>query len=96
MILNLPLNRTCSNLCGKAYMENRYKIREKNNIDTKLVTNSKQFKTLSSCPYFKGCYIIDENKLVVKLSSEKIELKYPVFVGWYVFQLSEFHVYDLY
>ena len=32
----------------------------------------------------------------MKLSFYKIELTYPVFVGWYILELSKLHVYDLY
>ena len=68
----------------------------KNNIDTKLVTNSKRFKELNSSPRFKQSYPIDQKKLIVKLSSDKIELNYPLFVGWYVLELSKLHMHDLY
>ena len=60
----------------------------KNNIDNKLVTNLKRFKELNSSPRFKESYPIDENKLIMKLPSDKIELKYPLFVGWFVSELS--------
>ena len=57
-------------------------MHEKNNIDTKLVTKSKWFNDLDLGPRFKQCYQIDEIKLIVKLSSDEIELKYTVFVDW--------------
>ena len=68
----------------------------KNNIDNKLVTNLKRFKELNSSPRFKESYPIDENKLIMKLPSDKIELKYPLFVGWFVLELSKLHMYDFY
>ena len=76
-------------------MQNGYIMRKKN-IDTKLVTNSKQFKELNSSLRFKECYPIDENNLIVELSSDKIDLKYPLFVGWYVLELSKLRMYDLF
>ena len=32
----------------------------------------------------------------MKLSSDKIELKYPLYVGWFVLELSKYHMYDFY
>ena len=32
----------------------------------------------------------------MKLSSDKIDLKYAVFVGWYILEPSKLHRYDLY
>ena len=68
----------------------------KNNIDNELVTNSKRFNELNSSPHFKERYSIDENELIVKLSSDKIELNYPLFFGWYVLELHQLHMYDLF
>ena len=73
-----------------------YNARKKNNIDTKLVTDSKRFRELNSSLRFKECYPIDENKFIIKQSTEKSELKYPLFVGWYILDLSKLHMYDLY
>ena len=42
------------------------------------------------------CYLLDEKKLIKKLPSDKFELKYPVFVGWYILELSKLHVYVVY
>ena len=32
----------------------------------------------------------------MKLSSDEIDLKHPIFVGWYILELSKFHMYELY
>ena len=32
----------------------------------------------------------------MKLSSDKIELKYPLYIGWFVLELSKYHMYDLF
>ena len=64
----------------------------RSNVDTKLVTDSNRFKEPKSNPRFKKCYPIDENKLIVKLLSDKIALKNPMFVGWYVLELSKLYI----
>ena len=71
-----------------------YNARRKS-IDTKLVTDSKRFNALNSNPRFKECYPIDENKLIVNLLSDKIESNYPLFVGWYILELSKLCTCDL-
>ena len=95
-MLNLRLRKACLNSSLTQFMEKLLYNTRNNNIDTKLVTNSKRFKEFNSSPRFKECYPIDENKLIMKLSSDKTELKYHVFVGWYILEPSKFHMYDLY
>ena len=41
------------------------------------------------------CYPIGEDKLLMKLSSDKMELRFPVFVGWFFLGSSKLHMYDL-
>jgi len=68
----------------------------KNDTDTKLVTTEKRFDKLVCNPRLKECYPISENKLIMKLSADKIELKYPLYVGWFVLELSKYHMYNFY
>ena len=55
----------------------------KNNIDTKIVTNEKRFSELVNNPRLQECFPVSENKVVMKLSSDKIELKYPLYAGFF-------------
>ena len=50
----------------------------KNGVDTKLTTNEKWFLELVNNPRIKDCFVISENKLIMKLSANKIQLKYPL------------------
>ena len=68
----------------------------KNDTDTKLVTSEKRFDELVCNPRLKECFPISEEKLIMKLSSDKIELKYPLYVGWFVLELSKYHMYNFY
>ena len=68
----------------------------KNDVCTTLVTNEKRFDELSSNPRLKECYPISENKLIMKLSANKIELKYPLYVGFFILELSKAYMYRLY
>ena len=68
----------------------------KNNIDTKLVTTEKRFDELVCDPRLQECYPISEDKLIMKMSADKIELKYPLYAGWFILELSKCVMYDLF
>ena len=72
-----------------------YKAR-KNDVYTSLVTNEKRFDELSSISRLKECYSISENKLIMKLSANKTELKCPLCVGFFILELSKAYLYRLY
>ena len=68
----------------------------KNNIDTKIVTNEKRFSELVNNPRLQECFPVSENKVVMKLSSDKIELKYPLYAGFFILEKSKAVMYDLF
>ena len=80
-MLQRPLKKTYLNLCQKAYIEICYIMREKTTPTPNSIQIQNYLRNIIQVRVPKKCYPIDENKLVMKLSSEKIELKYPVFVG---------------
>ena len=53
----------------------------KHDTETKLVTNHNRFDELSSNPRLIECYPIDENKLTMKLPSDKVEIKSRYMLG---------------
>ena len=65
-------------------------------METKRVTNEKRFDELSSNPLLKQYYLLDEDKLIMKLSFKKIELKYPLFIGWQALELPKAYMFILF
>ena len=68
----------------------------KNDIETKLVTSEKRYEELVCNPRLKECYPISENKLVMKMSSDKIQLKYPLYVAWFILEKSKVFMFSFY
>ena len=68
----------------------------KHDMEVKLVSNHQTFARLVKNPFLHSVTPIGKNKLLMKFKAKSVELKYPLFIGWSILELSKkkflFHV----
>jgi len=68
----------------------------KNSEVIKLITNKNRFLKLASSPFLKDCHIIDETNLLMNFRSSEIKLNTPLYIGWFVLELSKHLMYTFF
>ena len=63
---------------------------------TKLITSQKEYMKHANDPFLIETIPIGADKLIMKFQEKNIDLKYPLYVGWFVLELSKYHMYNLY
>ena len=68
----------------------------KHDLEVKIVSNKQTFARLVKDPFLHSVESIGDGKLLMKFKAKKIELKYPLFCGWAVLELSKCIMYDMF
>ena len=88
--------RIYSNVCpNQLYIKLLYNAR-KHDTERKFVNEVSDFKNLVSDPRFTEFYRINDNAVIIRLASQKIQLKHPMHLGWYVLEVSKLNMYGIF
>ena len=63
---------------------------------TKIVTCEKDYKKHANDPFLSETFPISKDKLIMKFMEKNVDLKYPLYIGWFVLELSKYRMYDFY
>ena len=101
---NIELRKQSTSKCDKDF----YKIlsngvfgkflfnerRGKNKV--RLINNREKFKKLSCNPFLKDCFAINEESLVMRFTPVNLTLQSPLYIGWFILELSKLKTYSFY
>ena len=101
---NIELRKNSTSQCASStwkLMNNsifgKFLFREragKNSV--RLIRSRKQFMKLSNNVFLKSCFGIDEKSLIMRFAQQNIELCSPLYIGWYILEMSKLKMFSFY
>jgi hypothetical protein len=68
----------------------------KHSSRVRLITSPKLFEKYITNLMLKECIPISSDKLLMNFHCEKIKLNYPLYIGWYVLEMSKLQMYNFF